>query len=640
MHWQSAPYVLPLIATALIAAALAVYSWRKRPAPGATPFFIMMLAVAEWTFGYALELSSAEPESIVFWAKVEYLGIVIGPVAALVLALEYTGHENWLTLRGRVLLLVVPIITVALVWTNELHGLIWSKVQIDRSTSIALLDVEYGVWFIMHTAYSYLVMIFGILLVVLAFIRSPRPYRGQAAVLVLSGIAPLSGNAVYLLKLNPFPHLDMTPFAFTVAGVLWAWGLFHFQLLDIVPVARDAVIESMSDAVLVLDAHNRIVDMNPAAAQMLGRPASDVIGQSALTILANRRDLIELYRDTTEAQAEITSIYDPNRFFDLRISPLYDRHKRLTGRLIVLRDISDRKQIEAALYQAKEQAEIASKSKSTFLANMSHELRTPLTSIIGYSDLLKLLAEARGYDEIISDLDRIGAAGGHLLALISDILDLSKIEAGKLDMFLEKFNLPAVVGYVASTVRPIVDQNCNTLTVDCPEEIGTMYADLTRVRQVLFNLLSNAAKFTKDGAITLRVRAEEATIDDRPLTTDHRPSDAAARLNRVERQGRSPVVVFEITDTGIGLSPEQIEGLFKEFMQADPSTTRKYGGTGLGLALSRRFCEMMGGSIAVTSQLGQGSTFTVRLPAVVAEPPDALDAAEADPHAIEAEVSG
>lgn len=614
MHWQSTPYVLPLLITAIIAVVLAIYSWRKRPAPGATPFFIMMLAVAEWTFGYALELSSADLPSIVLWAKIEYLGIVIGPVAALVLALEYTGHENWLTLRGRILLMVVPVTTVILVWTNEAHGLIWSAVRVDTSSSVALLDVEYGVWFIMHTAYSYLVMIFGILLVVLAFIRSPRPYRGQAAVLVLSGIAPLSGNAVYLLKLNPFPHLDLTPFAFTVAGLLWAWGLFHFQLLDIVPVARDAVIESMSDAVLVLDAHNRIVDLNPAAAVLLNRPVAEVIGQSALTILANRPDLIERYRDITEVQAEISGIDDPHQVFDLRISPIHDRHARLTGRLIVLRDISDRKQIEAALYQAKEQAEIASKSKSTFLANMSHELRTPLTSIIGYSDLLKVLAESRGYDEIVPDLERIGSAGAHLLALISDILDLSKIEAGKLEMFLEKFNLPAVVGYVATTVRPMVQQNHNTLTVDCPEEIGSMYADLTRVRQVLFNLLSNAAKFTNGGQIRLRVsRLPSAGIQ---------PPAGAGPGSRHLSTG--DWIVFEITDTGIGMSPDQLQGLFKEFMQADASTTRKYGGTGLGLALSRRFCNMMGGDITVASQLGQGSTFTVRLPAVVNEAPDVL----------------
>jgi len=618
-----------LLATALTAAALAIYAWRKRPAPGATPFFIMMLAVAEWTFGYALELSSADLAWIVFWAKVEYLGIAIGPVAALVLAIEYTGHEAWLTRRGRALLMIVPIATVVLVWTNELHQLIWTRVGLDRSSSVALLDVDYGVWFIIHAAYSYLVMIFGILLVILALIRSPRPYRGQAAVLALSGVVPLAGNAIYVLKLSPFAHLDLTPFAFALAGVLWAWGLFHFQLLDIVPVARDAVIESMTDAVLVIDGNNRIVDLNPAAQQIVRRTPAELIGQRADLALSIRPDLVQRYRDTAEARAEIQSIFDPRRFYDLRISPLYDRHRRLTGRLIVLRDISDRKQIEAALLQAKNQAEIASRSKSTFLANMSHELRTPLTSIIGYSDLLRVMAESRGYVELIPDLERIGAAGGHLLALISDILDLSKIEAGKLDLFLEKFNLPALVGYVAATVRPLVEQNGNTLTVDCPEDIGSMYADLTRVRQILFNLLSNAAKFTKAGAITLRVSSEF------PVLSSELPvSELRSQNSELKTQNW---VVFQIADTGIGMTEQQLDSLFKEFMQADASTTRKYGGTGLGLALSQRFCHMMGGDIAVASQPGQGSTFTVRLPSVVAEPPETP---EATAPAVEAEVSG
>jgi PAS domain S-box-containing protein len=600
------------------------------------PFFVMMLAVAEWTFGYALELSSADLDSIVFWAKVEYLGIVAGPVAALVLALEYTGNENWLTQRGRVLLAVVPILTVVLVWTNELHHLIWRTIQVDRSTGVALLDVDYGNWFIIHAAYSYLVMIFGILLVILAFIRSPRPYRSQAALLALSGVVPLAGNAIYVLKLSPFPNLDLTPFAFTLAGLLWAWGLFHFQLLDIVPVARDAVIESMSDAVLVIDGDNRIVDLNPAAAAVLRRPAAEVIGQPAVTILAERPDLIERYHNIAEAQTEITSIYDPQRFFDLRISPIYDRHRRVTGRLIVLRDISERKQIEAALYQAKEQAEIASKSKSTFLANMSHELRTPLTSIIGYSDLLKVMAESRGYDEIVPDLERIGAAGGHLLALINDILDLSKIEAGRLDLFLEHFNLPALVNYVATTVRPLVEQNHNTLEVDCPEDVGSMYADLTRVRQVLFNLLSNAAKFTNGGAITLQVSRQPAVAQRVPGQQPVAEPTASRPLPAGDW------VVFEIADTGIGMTKEQLDGLFKEFMQADASTTRKYGGTGLGLALSQRFCKMMGGKITATSRLGQGSTFTVRLPAVVAEQPDQPDQAVHDSAAppVAAAISG
>jgi PAS domain S-box-containing protein len=606
MRWQYTSYILPLLATAAISSSLAVHAWRKRSAPGATSFMVMMLAVTEWTLGYALELSSADRSWIIFWAKLEYLGIAAGPVAALVLALEYTGHENWLTRRGRALLTVVPIVTILLVWTNESHSLIWNAIRIDTTTSIALMDVDYGAWFFVHAAYSYLAMLFGILLVIQAFIHSPRPYRGQAAVLVLSGIAPLAGNAAYLLKLSPFPHLDLTPFAFTLAGLLWAWGLFHFRLLDIVPVARDAVIESMSDAVLVLDAHSRIVDLNPSAQRMLNRAASEVIGQPADKILSGRPDLIERYRDVVDAQAEIELGAEAKCYYDLRISPLYDRHARLTGRLIVLRDITDRKLVEAAMYQAKEDAEIANRAKSTFLANMSHELRTPLTSIMGYSELLKVMAEARGYTDIIIDLERIGAAGGHLLALINDILDLSKIEAGKLDLYLEKFNVPALVIYVETTVRPLVEQNGNLLEVRCPDELGAIYADLTRVRQILFNLLSNAAKFTTGGLITLTVSRKRDNGD---------------------------WFCFQVADTGIGMSPEQLQGLFNDFTQADASTTRKYGGTGLGLALSRRFCHLMGGNISVESQVGQGSIFTVCLPAVVditAEQPADEPGAEAE----------
>ncbi|HEX9373436.1 MAG TPA: histidine kinase N-terminal 7TM domain-containing protein [Roseiflexaceae bacterium] len=588
MHWQYTPYALPLITASVISAVLAVYAWRRRPAPGAIAFVVMMLAVAEWTLGYTLELGSADQPSIVFWARAEYLGIVVGPVAALVLAIEYTGREQWLTRRRLALLAVVPLITLLLVWTNDFHGLIWSEIRIDRSAAFAMLDVSYGPWFVVHALYSYLAMLLGIVLVVLAFIYSSRPYRGQAAVLALSAIVPLAGNLLYLTKQSPFPHLDLTPFAFTLAGLLWAWGLFRYHLLDVVPVARDAVIESMGDAVIVLDAQSRIVDINPAAQRIVGRTAGQAIGQPAGQVLSDRHDLVERYRDAIEVQDEIALGDQPQCFYDLRISPLYSRPGRLAGRLIVLRDITDRKSAEVALYRAKEDALAASRAKSTFLANMSHELRTPLTSILGYSELLQVVAESQGYKELLPDLEHIRVAGGHLLALISDILDLSKIEAGKLDLYLETFDLPALVEYVASTVRPLVERNHNTLDVRCAADLGSMHADMTRVQQVLFNLLSNAAKFTHEGSITIAVTREAGWFR------------------------------FEVADTGIGMTPDQMQGLFTEFVQADASTTRKYGGTGLGLALSQRFCQMMGGDIDITSRVGVGSTFSVRLPVTVA----------------------
>jgi len=278
------------------------------------------------------------------------------------------------------------------------------------------------------------------------------------------------------------------------------------------------------------------------------------------------------------------------------------------GELLVLamEDVTERRRAEEEVAKAKEAAETANKTKSLFLANMSHELRTPLNAILGYSEMLQEEAvERKLEDEFSGDLKKINAAGKHLLALINDILDLSKIEAGKMELFLESFDLAELIDEVASTIRPLVEKNANTLHIEYAPDLGLMRADQIKVRQGLFNLLSNAVKFTHQGNVTL---------------------DAAR-----ERMDGSEWIVFRVSDTGIGLSPEQIVKLFQDFTQADASTTRKFGGTGLGLALTRRFCQMMGGDVTVHSMPGEGSVFTIKLPAVVREtkPEAGAEAAEA-----------
>ena len=244
------------------------------------------------------------------------------------------------------------------------------------------------------------------------------------------------------------------------------------------------------------------------------------------------------------------------------------------------------------LEEARRSAEEANRTKSQFLANMSHELRTPMNAIIGYSEMLQEEAEDLGQKSFISDLEKIHGAGKHLLGLINDILDLSKVEAGKMTLFLEEFDVATLVSEVSATVQPLIARNANALDLNCPAGIGMMRADVTKVRQTLFNLLSNACKFTEKGRIGLSVSRPDA-----------------ATLN------------FTVSDTGIGMSGEQMSRLFEAFSQADASTTRKFGGTGLGLAISRKFCRLMGGDITVNSQPGQGSTFTVTLPAEVSDRP-------------------
>jgi PAS domain S-box-containing protein len=376
----------------------------------------------------------------------------------------------------------------------------------------------------------------------------------------------------------------------------------------------DGILGASLDLIFLVDRSGKYTYVSRTAAQAAGMNPREMIGKTwqelgwSPTIMQRvHQECHSIFATAEPVKGEVivpTANWG-TRDYEYILSPVCATDGSVESVVATLRDITERKDAEEAWQLAKEAAELANRAKSAFLANMSHELRTPLNAIIGYSDMLVEDAEELGNLEIVSDLDKIRTAGKHLLRLIEDILDISKIEADKMEIYLESFDVGGLIEEVITTIKPLMDKNGNTLEVLSSDNIGAMHGDLMKVRQVMLNLLSNAAKFSANGTIVLTV--ERITSEE--LKNKYQPRVAQLLILDAE------FLIFRVTDTGIGMTPEQQERLFQPFTQADNSTTRKYGGTGLGLTISQRFCQMMGGDIEVSSELDCGSTFTVCLPA-------------------------
>ncbi len=578
MFVTPSPIAFLLMLNGLVSIGLALYAWQQRRAPGASPFAVVSLGMAVWALGYAGELTVDDMAAKVLTAKIQYVGIVTVPVGWLILAQAVTQRRHWLTRSRALALAVLPSITLILVWTNEAHGLIWRTVDLLATG----LDVSYGPWFWVHSVYSYLALLAGTAYLIDHLLRSRDMYRWQIALLVLASLLPWLGNVIYLLRLLPISGIDPTPIFFSLSLLAFGWDLFRYRLLDLMPIARKTVVDSLGDGVIVCDQQGRVVDINPAAHALLGRDLA--IGTPLDEALAGWPELLAVYASGVSDAAEIS--LDQRRWFDIAVHELTDAPGRMRGRVIVVHDVTRAKESARELAAARDRALAASQLKSQLLAKVGHELRTPLGAILGYAEILDSGAFGPLATRQKEATERVIHSAHYLTKLVEDLLDQSQLEGGRVRLENQPMDVRAVVERALDPFVPQAEKKGLAIRLSLAEDLPHPFnGDPGRVQQIVSNLVSNAIKFTSAGQV-------------------------AVEVNRLPGGG----IRLEVRDTGIGIDAEAQRHLYEPFWQADQDLTKRRDGYGLGLAIVDQLVHLMEGTIHVTSQAGQGTCFRVELP--------------------------
>lgn len=582
-----AQYILFLILSPLVTvvslAAVFVIA-RRYPSRLTRLLMRLVLTIAGWLVFNSLELAASSPEASVFWAKVSYGFITLTPVVWLAFAFQYTGKVRWLQPDRFFVFFLVPVVVTLSAYTNEMHQLLWREYIFTPVSIFLAFSVEHGPLFWLHIVHSYVLVFAGAFLIIRQALRTFAVYWRQATYLIIGALVPVTTNLFYLV--NPIPAIkkDYTAISFAISALVLAIGVVRDRLLDVRPVARDLLVDSMGDLMLALDHRGRIIDLNPAAETTLQLEPDRIVGKEAATALSGYEVLVQYILVAGEVEDEITLAFDDvQRCYDLRISQLLNRRGQGRGQLVVLRDITARKQAEAELQHYAAQLEARNRELDAYAHTVAHDLKNPVTAVVGYAEYLQEISVDADANYIA---DRIMQSGHKMQSIINELLFLSVVRTE--DVAMEPLEMEAIVAEAAQRLeRDIVTLEAE---IHFPSQWPAAYGHAPWVEEVWVNYLSNALKY-----------------GGRPPKIE-----LGADSLRSGFGGDSLTVRYWVRDNGSGVAPDRQTRLFTLFGRFDEAAGD---GHGLGLSIVHRIVTKLGGEVGVESEDGAGSRFWFTLPA-------------------------
>jgi signal transduction histidine kinase len=570
------PYSLLFLASSLVSFFASFIAWQRKNERGAVELCLLMLSAGIWAFLVILETAATTLENKIFWSKMAYIGALSTPVLFLLFVSRITGNDKYITKGNIIKLTIIPVIVFFLALTNDYHKLIWTSfAPISPETNLTQYFHGVGFW-VGYFGYAYLLLTISSVLLFRLSLSKIKSFKSQARAILLALLCPWFASVLYVSGSNPVPGFDLVPLSMIVSGTLLSVAIFRNRLLDLAPVARETLIETLKDGILVIDKNDRVQDINKSAINYLGINQGNLIGMDFQSIKIFYKKLAHSVLSSERSQMVEIEDGSAKRYYSVTKQEI----KNYPGsRLVVIRDKSDEIQREKDLLYAMKRAEESDRLKSSFVANLSHEIRTPINVITGFLEVLN--SDDIKKEEQIVYVDLLKKSTDRILVTLNDIIEISKIEAGQAVLNETQINLNEIMDFLYNIFKK--ESDSKNIELECIKSLDNKEALITidrpKLVTVLTNLLKNSIKFTEKGGISFGYKLDNEKL------------------------------MFYVKDSGIGIPDSRKDMIFNRFVQAEQTMNRPYEGAGLGLSIVKAYVEMLGGKIMVNSTEAVGSEF-------------------------------